>query len=133
MQKNEKERQCEEDEYIYNQKRTRTIEENNFADTMAALEKEIEEKSAQIEKHVSEKTAVLNEREKQISEREKAMNQLEMAVEEFPDELETATKTAIEVKEKELSTFFKQDKALLTKGLEGEQKVLETKILKFNH
>ncbi|NOR25973.1 MAG: hypothetical protein GQ542_16610 [Desulforhopalus sp.] len=123
----DKKRKREEDEYIYNLQRSRSIEENNFADKSAALEKEIAEKKEKIDRHVKEKTTLLDDREQQIIQREKTMDNLEKSVHNFPDELETAINSAIEKKENELTAIFTQEKALLTKGSEGEQKVLETK------
>ena len=123
----DKKRKREEDEYIYNLQRSRSIEENNFADKSAALEKEIAEKKEKIDRHVKEKTTLLDDREQQIIQREKTMDNLEKSVHIFPDELETAINSAIEKKENELTAIFTQEKALLTKGSEGEQKVLETK------
>ncbi len=124
----EKERKREEEEYGYNLQRSRAIEENNFADKLAAIEKEIADKKEQIDKYVEEKNTLLKEREQQIIEREKTMVQLEKEVENFPKELETAIHSAIEKKENELTTLFHQEKALLSKGYEGEQKVSEAKI-----
>lgn len=124
----DKERKREEDEYSYNLQRSRAIEENNFADKLAALEKETEEKKDKIDKHVEEKTAILNDREQQIIQREKTMDSLEKSVANFPGELEAAINSAIEKKENELTATFTQEKALLAKGSEGEQRVLETKI-----
>ncbi len=125
----EKDRKREEDEYRYNLQRTRAIEENSFADKKAALEKEIEEKTERIDKHVEEKTALLNDREQQIVQREKTMETLEKSVNDFPGKLEAAIVAASKKKEKEITSIFIQEKALIEKGAEGEQKVLETKIV----
>lgn len=125
---NEKERKREEDEYAYNLQRSRAIEENNYTDKLAVLEKEIGEKKEQIDRLVEEKTNSLNTREQQIIEREKGIDKLDKTVSNFPKELESAINAAIEKKEKEITTFFEQEKALLSKGYEGEQRVLETKI-----
>ncbi len=123
-----KERKREEDEYTYNLHRSRSLEENNYADKLTALEKEIEGKREAIDKHVEEKTVLLNDREQLLAQREQTMETLERSVESYPTELKTAVNSAIEQKETELSTSFNQEKALLTKGAEGEQKVFETKI-----
>ena len=56
------------------------------------------------------------------------METLERSVETFPAEQETAINSAINRKEQELTTSFAQETALLTKGADGEQRVLETKI-----
>ena len=126
-----KERKREEDEYTYNLHRSRSLEENNYADKLTALEKEIEGKRETIDKHVEEKTVLLNDREQLLAQREQTMETLERSVESYPTELKTAVNSAIEQKETELSTSFNQEKALLTKGAEGDQKVLETKISAF--
>ncbi len=125
---NEKEHKREEDEYAYNLQRSRAIEENTFSDKLAVVEKEIKEKKEQIDRLVEEKTTSLNTREQQIIEREKTMDKLEKNVSNFPKEMEAAIAAAIEKKENEITTFFEQEKALLSKGYEGEQKVLEAKI-----
>jgi hypothetical protein len=124
----EQERQREEEEYSYNKQRSRALEENAFADKIAALEKEISEKKDSLDKQVKEKTTALEEREREILDREKQMNQLEIQVERFPKELEEAVTKAIATKEKELTANFNQQKELLTKGFEGELRVLEAKI-----
>ncbi len=124
----EKERQREEEEYTYNLQRTRAVDENNFSDKLAALEKEIEDKREQIDKHVIEKTNSLNEREKQLVTREEKVNLLEQKVENFPGELETAISRATEQLESQLTAKHEQEKALLVKGYEGDQKVLEAKL-----
>lgn len=123
-----KERKREEDEYQYSIQRSRSLAENNYADKVAALEKEIEEKKETLDKHIEEKTALLNDREKQLILREQTMETLERSVDNFPVEQETAVNSAIERKEQELTTSFAQEKALLTRGADGDQRVLETKI-----
>ena len=124
----EKERKREQDDYNYNLQRSRAIEENSFADKLALLEREIEEKKEKTEKHIEEQTVLLTNQEQQIIQREKTMDELEKSVNSFPGELEKAINSATKKKENELTTFFNQEKALLTKSLEGEQKVLEAKI-----
>jgi len=124
----EKERQREEEEYNYSLKRSRAIEENSFADKIAELTKEIEEKKTSFEKQTADKTLLLEEREKKVAEREKAMDQLENTVNSFPAKLESAIADAAENKEKELKTQFTMERNLLSQKYEGEQKVLEAKI-----
>lgn len=124
----EKERKREEDEYNYNLQRSRAMEENSYADKLAALEKEIAEKQEKTDKYVGEKTALLDERERQLAEREKTMDHLEKTVENYPAELEAAVTAATEKKEQELKLIFDQEKALLSKGFDGDIKVLEAKI-----
>jgi len=123
-----KERKREEDEYKYNIQRSRSLAENNYADKVAALEKEVEEKRETLDKHIEEKTALLNNREKLLIQREQTMETLERSVDNFPAEQETAINSAIERKEQELTNSFAQEKALLTRGADGDQRVLETKI-----
>ncbi len=56
------------------------------------------------------------------------MNEMEEKVNGFPIELETTVNSTVKQKEKELIAMHEQQKALLTKGFEGEQKVFEAKI-----
>ncbi len=124
----DKERNREEEEYTYTLQRTRAIEQNVYQDKIAAIEREIDEKKEQTDKQNEEKTARLKEREQRISEREITMEHLEEKVENFPKELQDTVDLAVERKETELTTLFQQEKALLTKGYEGEHNVLEAKI-----
>lgn len=126
--KTEKDHKREEDEYSYNLQRTRAIEENEYTDKISTLEKEIADKKEKLDKQVEDTTALLDDREKVVAKREEAMGTLEESVSNFPTDLEKAITIAVEQKENELNMFFNQEKALLTKGLEGEQKVLEAKI-----
>ena len=88
----------------------------------------VTQKKEKLAKHIEEKTALLSDREKLLIQREQTMETLERSVETFPAEQETAINSAINRKEQELTTSFAQEKALLTKGADGEQRVLETKI-----
>jgi len=126
--KTEKERKRDEDEYQYSLQRSRALAEDDFADKIATLEKEISEKKEQLDKHVQEKTVSLDDRTRQFVAREENMDELEAKVAGFPAELEATINSTIKQKEKELTAIYEQEKALLTKGFEGDHKVFEAKI-----
>jgi len=126
--KRDKEREREEEEYGYALQRSRAVEKNEYADKLAAIEKEIQEKKEQCDRKVDEQTTLLNEREQRISDRENIMDKLERRVDNFSTELQEAVDLAVEQKNKELTAFYEHEKALLVKGYEGEHNVLEAKI-----
>jgi len=125
--KNEKEHIRENEEYEYQLKRTRELEQNKFADEMDQIAKEIKQKKDEFEQFRKTKSMELDEREKYIAERELIMDELREQVDSFPAQLEKAVNSAEKQTNKILSERFSQNEALLLKGFEGEKNVFETK------
>ena len=127
--KNEKEQIRENEEYEYQLKRTREIEENKFVDEKEQIEKEIKQKKDEFEKFRQTKGMELDEREKHVAERELIMDELLKKVDSFPAQLEKAVYSAEKQTDKKLSERFSQNEALLLKGFEGEKNVFETRVI----
>ncbi len=126
---NDKEQIRENEEYGYQLKRTRELEQNKFADAKEQTEKEIYQKKDEFEQFRQIKGKELDEREKHITEREQIMDELQEKVDFFPAQLEKAVNIAEKQSDKILSERFSQNEALLLKGFEGEKNVLETRIV----
>jgi len=127
----EKERKWENEEYEYQLKRRRQLEENKLADQLEKLEKEQSLKQDAFDKQVQEKTIALNEREKDVSEREQKMDDLQDKVIAFPAELDKSIQSAAQEVRERLTEDFNQKEQLLKKGFEGEINVLTAKISAF--
>jgi hypothetical protein len=127
----EKERKRENEEYAYQLKRRRQLEENKLADDLEKLEKELALKNVDFDKKYQEKTIELNEREKEVSEREMKMKELQDKVNSFPTELDASVKSAVQETKERLTADFTQKEKLLQKGFEGEINVLTAKISAF--
>jgi len=126
-----KERKRENEEYEYQLKRRRQLEENKLADELGKLEKELALKNDEFDKKYQEKTIELNEREKDITAREIKINELQDKVNTFPTELDASVKSAVQDIKERLTADFKQKEELLKKGFEGEINVLSAKISAF--
>lgn len=127
----EKERKRENEEYVYQLKRRRQLEENKLTDELSKLEKELALKNDEFNKKYQEKSIELNEREKDVTEREVKINELQDKVNSFPAELDTSIKSAVQEIKERLTTDFMQKEELLKKGFEGEINVLTAKISAF--
>lgn len=127
----EKERKRENEEYAYQLKRRRQLEENKLADDLEKLEKELALKNVDFDKKYQEKTIELNEREKDVTEREVKINELQDKVNSFPAELDTSIKSAAQEIKERLTADFTQKEKLLQKGFGGEINVLTAKISAF--
>ncbi len=126
--RNKKERIRESEEYEYQLKRTRKLEQNKFADEMEIGKRDIEQKKEAFEKFQQTKSAELEEREKRVAERELIMDGMQLKVDSFPAELEKSVNSAVKMSEKALTDRFIQNEALLSKGFEGEKNVHEARI-----
>ena len=126
---NEKEQIRENEEYEYQLKRTRELEQNKFADEKEQIEREIKQKKDEFEQFRQTKSMELDEREKHVAERELIMDELREKVDSFPAQLEKDVDASVKQAEKSLSDRFSQNEALLLKGFEGEKNVLETRII----
>ena len=127
--KNKKEQIREHEEYEYQLKRTRELEQNKFADEKEQIKREMKQKKDEFEQFQQTKSMELDEREKHIAERELVMNELREKVDSFPAQLDKVVNSAEKQTDKMLSERFSQNEALLLKGFEGEKNVLETKII----
>jgi hypothetical protein len=127
----EKERKRENEEYEYQLKRRRHLEENRLADEIAKLEKELELRNEEFDRKYQEKTVELNKREKEVSEREVKMNELQDKVDAFPTKLDATVESAVQEIKERLTAEFAQKEELLKKGFEGEINVLTAKISAF--
>ncbi len=125
---NEKDCKRNKEEYDYKIQREREIEQNNYADKIAKLDKEISEKNETFSKTIAEKEDELKTREDTVEIREKTINDLEQKVNEFPVKLEREVLAAVKSAEKNLANLFNQEKIILEKGFEGEKNVYEAKI-----
>ena len=127
--KNEKEQIRENEEYEYQLKRTRELEQNKFADEKEQIEREIKQKKDEFEQFRQTKSIELDEREKHVAERESIVDELREKVDSFPAQLEKTVNSAVKQSDNLLSDRFSQNEALLLKGFEGEKNVFETRII----
>ena len=126
--KNKKEQIRENEEYTYQLKRSREVEQNKFADEQEKITRAIKQKKEDFEKFQQTKTMELDERENTVAEREQLMDGLQKKVDSFPAELENSINSAVTESKKVLTGHFSQKEALLLKGFEGEKNVLQAKI-----
>jgi uncharacterized coiled-coil protein SlyX len=128
----EKERKREKDEYDYNIKRNRELEENIHNDKAIIQEKELLEKQDIFQNEKKEKERELTLRENNVTNRETFIESLEQQVANFPKELEDQVSSAVKQSELNLKNSSLQDQNLLLKGFEGEKNVYEAKINALN-
>ena len=123
-----KERKRESEEYDYQLKRRRQLEENKLADQLEELEKELALTKEAFDKQTQEKTTELSAREKLVSERELKMDELQDKVDAYPVELDKSVQSAVKEVTDRLTREFNQNEQLLKKGFDGEINVLTAKI-----
>lgn len=126
--KNKKERIREQEEYDYQLKRSRELEQNRFNDEMVQAEKELKEQKKVFEQFQQTKNAELTERENQVTDREQVMDELQQRVNAFPEELQKAVDSAVQVARKQAKEYAGHKETILNKTFEGERNVLQTKI-----
>ena len=120
-----KEREREEEEYLYNLKIARKKEIDLYEEKKQKLEKELIEKKAAFEKEFAERKAMIEEAEVELVE-------LRGKNEAFPGELEKAVANAVKATTEKLETSHKFEIQLREKEVEGEQKLKDQTISALN-
>jgi len=117
----QKMREREREEYIYNFNREQKLEKDRFEDLKAKLEKEMALKKEEVERELSQREKMIAEKEAEVADlREKVMN--------FPKQLEVAVAKAVKETTENLKVQAKSREDLLLKEFEGEKNVLNTKM-----
>lgn len=124
----EKQRKRENDEFLYNLKRTRELEQNKYNDELQKVVRDIASKKEQFDIYQKSQSEELSVRESAVAEREKKLNELQARVESFPEELKKAVDGSVKDSSAKLNADFSKNEALLLKGFEGERNVLMAKI-----
>lgn len=123
----EKQRKRENDEFIYNLKRTRELEQNKYNDELQKVIREIAAKKEQFDLYQKTNSEELSIRESAVTEKEKNLNELQAKVNGFPEELKKSVDSAVKECQIKLTSDFSKNEALLLKGFEGERNVLTAK------
>lgn len=116
-----KQREREREEYDYAFKREQALAKNAFADTKAALEKELLALREETEKSLASREAVVEQSEQEYKD-------LRVAVEKLTKERDIAVKQAVDALRERLTGEHKSQVELMQKSFEGERSVLNTKI-----
>jgi hypothetical protein len=123
--KTKKDREREEEEYLYNLKLTRKKENDLYEEKKQKLEKELSEKKAAFEKEFAERKAAIEEAEAELHE-------LRKKAQAFPAELEKAVADAVAATTEKLETTHQFDMKLREKEVEGELKLKDQIIAALN-
>lgn len=113
-----KNRQREEEDYLYNIKLTRKKEVDIYEEKKAKLEKELSDKKAVFEKEFADREAKIKNAEAELAEL-KIKNAM------FPSELDKAVAAAIKNANEKFKTEYNFERELTAKQVEGELKLKE--------
>ena len=111
-----KERQREEDDYMYNLQRARKKDADAYETKRAVLEKDLIEKKTAAENELSQ-------REVAVASKEKELGELCLKVEAFPKELDKAIKDTEKTVVERIELKYKYQTDLAAKEIEGERKL----------
>jgi hypothetical protein len=119
--KTKKDREREEEEYLYNLKLTRKKETDLYEEKKQKLEKDLTEKKAAFEKEFAQRKAAIEEAEAELHE-------LRKRTQTFPTELEKAVADAVKATTEKLETTHQFTIKLREKEVEGELKLKDQTI-----
>lgn len=111
-----KEREREVEEYNYNVALERKKDEDAYAAKKAQMEKELLQKKEGMTKDLDEREAVISAKEKEYAE-------LKAKVEQFPLQMESATKQAEKAVTEKIELNYKHEVELTQREIEGERKL----------
>ena len=115
-----RDRQREEEEYLYERDKKRKLEEDAYNEKARALEKELEDKKTKVLKEIEQREAAVLERENELAD-------LKQQVETFPALLEKEIQKAKKEAEKSFKQELEQSLFLAKKEAEWEGKIYEQK------
>lgn len=116
-----KERQREEDEYLYNRDKQRKIEGDAYLEKKRQQEKELEEKKTRVLEELAAREAEVNKREEELKELREKVNA-------FPEQLQKEVENAKKKTSDEFKARMDQELKVANMQREWEKKVFQQKI-----
>ncbi len=120
------------EEYDYNIKRKRKLEEDSWTDEVTTRRKELELEIHTKKEEMNKEQEKLNEREEALTKREAKMTELEQKIEDMPNKIKEAVDKAVEEAEKAAKRSYTFETTILKKDYEGKINLLESKIETLN-